>query len=597
MARRPKTPDHDTSTLKRRDFLKAAGTGALLAAGAEPLAAQPVAEAAPKRTFASVSPPSFRVVVIGAGAFGGWTSYHLRKLGAHVTMVDAYGPGNSRATSGDESRGVRSSYGDKAAPVGELWSAWARQAMHRWPAFDREWGHDLKTQMFFKTGDLFMRSDWEPTIKRTKEIWEKAKVLHEVLTADECRYRWPQINVENISAILYEPDAGVVRARRGAQAVASVVTHAMGVKLIIAHAKPGEIINGKMSELALINGDKLRADAFVFACGPWLPKVFPELLGPRFRLPLGQVVYYGTPPSSDRFTYPNMPSFNFPGVTGWVALPEDSRGFRVRGTESTPRPPAAAGADTTAAGRAGRGAGAVAALDSAGRGGRGGGRGGATPPPVADTGRGGQRGAQPPAGGATNAAGRGQAPPAAGAAAAAGAAGAAGAGGRGAGGGQGATPDPAQADPDTSMRWFDAVTNTRQREFITHRFPAMKDAPILATHSCHYESTSSRNFIIDIHPTMSNVWIAGGGNAEAYKSGPVIGEYIAHRVMRMHTDPEIDKQFIIPKDPYPPPTPAPADSAGRGGRGGTPADSAGRGGRGGTGRGGGGGFQDDFEEE
>ena len=477
-------------------------------------------------------------MVIGAGAFGGWTSYHLRKLGAHVTIVDAYGAGNSRATSGDESRGVRSSYGDKAAPVGELWSSWARKAMHRWPQFDREWGHDLKTQMFFKTGDLYMRSEWEPQIKRTREMWEKAKVPHEVLTADECRYRWPQINVEGISAVLYEPDAGVVRARRGAQAVASVVTHSMGVKLIIAHARPGQIIDGKMSELSLINGDKLRADAFVFACGPWLPKVFPELLGPRFRLPIGQVVYYGTPPSTDQFTYPNMPSFNFPGVTGWVALPEDSKGFRVRGTESVPRPAPVAGADTTAAGR---------------------GRGATTP---ADTGRGGQRGGQPPAGGAVP-------PGATGPAANA----------------QQAT-NAAQADPDTSVRWFDAVTNTRQREFVTRRFPAMKDAPILATHACHYESTSSRNFIIDIHPAMSNVWIAGGGNAEAYKSGPVIGEYVAHRVLHMHTDPEIDKQFVIPKDPYPAPG-APA----------TPADTAGRGGRGGNGRGGGGGFQDDLEEE
>lgn len=533
MARRPKAPDQESGTLKRRDFLKAAGIGAgtLLAAGAEPLDASAAPDAGSKRTFANVSPASFRVVVIGAGAFGGWTSYHLRKMGAHVTLVDAYGPANSRATSGDESRGVRSSYGDRAAPVGELWSAWARKSMHRWPQFDKEWGHGLKTQMFFKTGDLYMRADWEPQIKRTREIWEKANVPHEVLTADECRYRWPQINVENISAVLYEPDAGVVRARRAAQAVASVLTHALGVKLIIAHARPGEAVNGKMHELALINGDKLHADAFVFACGPWLPKVFPELLANRFRLPLGQVVYYGTPPSSDRFTFPNMPSFNFPGVTGWVALPEDSKGFRVRGTESGPRPAATAPADTSAAGRSG-------------------GRGVATPA-GADSGRGGQRAGSPVIGGAPG-----------------GPAGAA---------GQQAPANPAQADPDTSTRWFDAVTNTRQRDFLTHRFPGMKDAPILATHCCHYESTSSRNFIIDIHPAMSNVWIAGGGNAEAYKSGPVIGEYIAHRVLGIHGDPEIAKQFLIPKDPYSAPTPA--DTAGRGGRGN------------------GGGFQDDLEEE
>ncbi|HEY4100941.1 MAG TPA: FAD-dependent oxidoreductase [Gemmatimonadales bacterium] len=522
---RRRVPDPDVSILPRRDFLKAAGlgAGALIAGSTTALEA----EAAPKRrTFPSVTPPSFRVIVIGAGAFGGWTSYHLRHLGAHVTMVDAYGPANSRATSGDESRGVRSSYGDKAAPVGELWSAWAREAMHRWPAFDREWGHDLKSQMFWKTGDVFLRPDWQPDIKRTREIWDKAKVPHEVLTPDECRYRWPQINIDNITAILYEPDAGVVRARRGAQAVASVVTHALGVKLIIAHARPTDPVNGRMNELALINGDKLRADAYVFACGPWLPKVFPDLLGNKFRLPLGQVVYYGTPPSSDAFTFPNMPSFNFPGVTGWVALPEDSRGFRVRGTESGPRP-APAATDTT--GRGGRGAAA-----------------GATPGAATDSGRGaGQRGAAP-----ADSTGRG--------------------GGRGGAGAATRPPaDPAQQDPDLSTRWFDIATQARQREFVNHRFPGMKDAPVVATHACHYETTSSRNFIIDVHPQMSNVWIAGGGNAEAYKSGPVIGEYVARRVTGHPGDPAIATQFKIPKDGYPAPG-TPADSASRAGRGGQP---------------------------
>lgn len=493
MARRRATSTDGDGALKRRDFLMAAGLGVGAVAGS----ANSV-EAAPRRTFPAVSPPSSRVVVIGAGAFGGWTAYHLRKNhGVHVTLVDAFGPGNSRATSGDESRGVRSSYGDKAAPVGELWSAWARRSMHLWPAFDREWGHDLKSQMYWKTGDLFMRSEWEPSIKRTREIWEKAKVPFEVLTPDECRYRWPQINIEEINSILYEPDAGVVRARRATQAVASIVTRALGVKLIISRAKPGPLVDGKMHEVTLLNGDKLRADAFVWACGPWLPKTFPELLASRMRVPLGQVVYYGTPTGSDRFTFPNMPSYNFPGVTGWVALPEDSRGFRVRGTEFVARPPAAAGGPAAPVGA----------------------------PPNPNR----------------------------------------------------VPTDPAQNDPDSSVRWFDINANTRQREFITRRFPDMKNAPVLETRCCHYELTSNRNFMIDLVPDTSNVWIAGGGNSEAFKSGPVIGEYVAHRVVGIHGDPDIANGFLIPKDEF-----TANDPNGRaGGRG--AADTTGRGGRGGGG--------------
>ena len=91
------------------------------------------------------------MIVVGAGAFGGWTAYYLRQLGASVKLVDAYGPGNSRATSGDETRGVRSSYGDKGIWA-ELWMNWANQAIDRWIKFDAEWGREMKVRLFFNTG-------------------------------------------------------------------------------------------------------------------------------------------------------------------------------------------------------------------------------------------------------------------------------------------------------------------------------------------------------------------------------------------------------------------------------------------------------------
>src|SRR6201982_2479495 len=74
------------------------------------------------------------VIVVGAGAFGGWTAYYLATMGVKVTVVDAYGPGNSRATSGDETRGVRTSYGDRGI-WSELWMSWANEAIDRWTKF------------------------------------------------------------------------------------------------------------------------------------------------------------------------------------------------------------------------------------------------------------------------------------------------------------------------------------------------------------------------------------------------------------------------------------------------------------------------------
>ena len=111
------------------------------------------------------------------------------------------------------------------------------------------------------------------------------------------------------------------------------------------------------------------------------------------------------------------------------------------------------------------------------------------------------------------------------------------------------------------MRWVEAERLTRTVQFVTERFPLLKDAPIVQTWACHYESTSSRNFIIDRHPNLPNVWLAGGGNAEAFKMGPVLGEYIALRVLGDDGDPAIASQFRIPETEYSPPAPSPATPA------------------------------------
>jgi glycine/D-amino acid oxidase-like deaminating enzyme len=427
--------------LDRRTFLKRAGahTG-LLAAGAGALtplaAAKPARDRAP---FQSRAAPD--VVVIGAGAFGGWTAHYLQTLGANVTLVDAWGPGNSRATSGDETRGIRSSYGDRGENS-ELWCRWAREAMHRWKAWDEEWGRELRMRLFYTTGDIILRSSaTDNFITETRKNWEKLGTPHEVLSIDEVNYRWSAINTKDMVVGLYEPEAGVGRARRSCEAVSEVVRH-NGGRIITALAHPGSNANGQLNDLTLKPGMPLSAGQYVFACGPWLWKVFPEIFAKRMRTSMGSVFYFGTPSGDPRFVMPNMPSWNFPGITGWPSPPVDYRGFRVR---------------------------------------TGGGRG---------------------------------------------------------------------TDPETSERWVDQAQFVRARQFLADKFPGMAGAPIVQTHSCHYESSISRNFVIDHHPDWSNVWIAGCGNAEGFKFGPVIGDYVARRVLGQENDPALIKAFRIPEQTY-----------------------------------------------
>lgn len=444
--------------ISRRTFLKASGAGAgLLAAGVQRLGALSGPAVVPRRP---------EVAVIGAGAFGGWTALHLRRMGARVTLVDAYGPGNSRSTSGDESRGIRSSYAER-----ELWVRMASLAIDRWKEWDAEWAQPFRMQLFFQTGDLIFRADPEDRfIVNNKKSWDKLGLPYETPSVDDIRREYPQINCEGIQAVLYEPRAGVARARRTCEVVAEVFRK-QGGTLLIARASLGERRSGRLQHVTLDQGGLLSADVYIFACGPWLPKVLPEVMADRLRTPLGRVVYFGTPPGDERFTYPNLPSFNFPGVTGWPGLPADNRGFRVRG------------GSRAAAGGAGGGAGTSGANTEG-------------PPPRA-------------------------------------------------------IPAP-ELDPDLSSRWVPPEALEGPRAFLAERFPDLTDAPVVATHACHYETSVDRNPIVDRYPGLENVWIAGGGSAEGFKLGPLIGEYIARRVLGKSTDPEWDEAFKLDEQKFEP---------------------------------------------
>lgn len=429
--------------LKRRDFLKIAGAhvGLLAACRSAPPAFVPPGPLPPMPQRAPTQGgTSYDVIVVGAGAFGGWTAYHLQQLGMRVLLVDAYGPGNSRATSGDETRGVRTSYGDRAGAQAEQWMRWANQTVGRWTAWDAEWRKQFRTQLFYTTGDIILRKDWDPFTKRTKELWDKVGIKHDVLSVDEVKKRWPIVDTTEIGVVLYEPQAGVVRARRACEEVAEVFKM-VGGEVKIAHGWLGTQTAGKLDHLVLSSNETVSAGQYVFACGPWLPKLFPDLLGRIIRTPLGHVFYFATPPGDDRFTYPNCPSWNYPGVTGWAALLPDNRGFRVR--------------------------------------------------------TGGDR----------------------------------------------------LYDPDYSTRWVQERSLKATRLFVSQRFPLLAKAPINETRACHYELSASRNFIIDKHPTLSNVWITGGGSAEAFKFGPVLGDYISQRVKGEAGDPVLAEAFKIPKIP------------------------------------------------
>ena len=97
------------------------------------------------------------VAVVGAGAFGGWTALRLLEGGARVTLLDAWGPGNSRASSGGETRVMRGTYGPDQ-PYTEM----AAHAIKLWAKYERRW----KRQFLHRTGVLWMAAPKDDAYER-----------------------------------------------------------------------------------------------------------------------------------------------------------------------------------------------------------------------------------------------------------------------------------------------------------------------------------------------------------------------------------------------------------------------------------------------
>lgn len=391
----------------RRDFVKSAGAGALAATLA------PASRLTPAPGV--VDGNAYDVVVVGAGVFGAWIAYRLQEGGRRVALLDAYGPGNARASSGGQTRVIRMGYGDQ-----EIYTRWSILSLERWKSLFHSIG---RSSLFQPVGVLWMARGEDPLTTKTLATLERLRVPHEKLDRAELDRRWPQIDFGLNTWAIHEPESGFLMAFHAVQGVVQMAK-ARGVEYLQEAAAPPEG-RGRLDSIATRSGKKIRAGTFVFAAGPWLPKLFPDLLGERI-FPTRQEVFYFGPPAGDaRFEPPAMPV--------WVDFAEEIYGipdFKGRGFKVAPDRHGAA------------------------------------------------------------------------------------------------------FDPDTGSRVVSPETLSSVRQFVGRRFPALKDAPLVAGEVCQYENTSNGDFLIDRHPERENVWLVGGGSGHGFKHGPAVGDYVAERILQ-----------------------------------------------------------------
>ena len=261
------------------------------------------------------------VAVIGAGVFGAWIAYHLRRSSKSVVLLDAYGAANSRASSGGESRVIRMGYG-----ADEIYTRWSMRSLTLWQEFFRQ----VEEPLFHRTGVLWMARGDDPYAVQSMQTLQKLGVRFEQLSRAELEERYPQIAFGSVTWGILEPDSGALMARRAVQRVVQE-TVKNGADYLPEAIEPltSPAAKARLDTLTTRNGLSVRAANFIFACGPWLPKLFPDLLKDCIHPTRQEVFFFGVDGGDRRFAPPLMPVWIDFGAEVYGIPDLENRGFKM----------------------------------------------------------------------------------------------------------------------------------------------------------------------------------------------------------------------------------------------------------------------------
>jgi glycine/D-amino acid oxidase-like deaminating enzyme len=357
-----------------------------------------------------------KVVVVGAGAFGGWTALWLLRSGIKVTLIDAWGAGNSRSSSGDETRVIRSTYG-----ANEFYFDLNVRALELWKEHQRQWGR----QVFFNTGVLWMCYEKQASlVEESIPFAIKHKMEYERLAKEELARRYSLINTTDLDHGWFDPFGGYLKARESCQLVLETFVKEGGT-FIQALADPVSVSQSNGLRPVLATGPGPEADLYIYACGSWLGTLFPEVLGKVITCSKQEAYYFGVPAMKAR-AFDNFPVWvDVDGEDYYYGIPGNAnRGFKI-GVDRRGKP----------------------------------------------------------------------------------------------------------FDPTSGERSVEPEVLAHARQFISHRFPDLRDAPLVESRVCPYENSPDGNFIFQQHPEEERVFFLGGGSGHGFKHGPAWGEYVVKRLV------------------------------------------------------------------
>jgi len=261
---------------------------------------------------------TYDVAVIGAGVFGAWTAWYLARRTSQVALIEAVGPAHTRASSGGETRIIRMGYG-----ADELYTRWSLRSLAQW----KELFAGRNDQLFHQTGVLWMGGEDDSRLRETSAVLKRYGVNYHEMDSAELGKRYPQIGLSGVKRAILEPESGVLMARRAvAAAVEDAVRNGAAYHCAQIERPAG---SRRLHHITTATGEKIAAGEFVFACGPWLGKIFPDLLSGRIFPTRQEVFFFGIPAGDTRFAPPALPTWLFQKDEVYGMPDIESRGLKI----------------------------------------------------------------------------------------------------------------------------------------------------------------------------------------------------------------------------------------------------------------------------
>ena len=259
-------------------------------------------------------------IVVGGGVFGMWTAWTLQTSGHSVTLIDQWGVGNNLSSSGGETRLIRTEYLGNRLYTGLAW-----ESLAKWKALsDRS-----SLPIFHEAGALYLYRHEAANITESLHLQAQMGIPTQRIELNDLVEKFPQFGYDDIQFGIYQPTMGALMARRSLHLLEREFLAAGGqvVQAKVLAPKSG----ASLDTVRTSDGQSFSADSYIFACGPWLPKVFPDVVGDRIKATRQEVFFFQPEHGVDMFDVSRMPA--------WVDAHEDdlhygfpsieNRGFKI----------------------------------------------------------------------------------------------------------------------------------------------------------------------------------------------------------------------------------------------------------------------------